>query len=102
MHRTRPKSRIPARIWAEGVPYGVNSPTAVGVGISLLAAIPIHSKRLWRVDFAVPATHDPNAGHYEIRFSASDASGRFYIEPHDLACARERTVPTSIFEYPPQ
>jgi hypothetical protein len=90
------------RIWAEGVPYGVNTPTAVGVGVSLLAAIPIHSKRLWRVDFAVPATHDPNAGRYEVRFSANDASGRFYIEPHDLARARERTVPTSIFEYPPQ
>jgi len=90
------------RIWAEGVPYGVNSPTAVGVGLSLLAAVPIHSKRLWRVDFAVPATHDPNVGHYEIRFSTSDASGRFYIEPHDLGRARERTVPTSIFEYPPQ
>jgi hypothetical protein len=90
------------RIWAEGVPFGVNSPTAVGVGVSLLAAVPIHSKRLWRVDFAVPATHDPNAGRYEIRFSATDASSRFYIEPHDLARARERTVPTSIFEYPPQ
>ncbi len=90
------------RIWAQGVPFGVNSPTAVGVGVSLLAAVPIHSKRLWRVDFAIPATRDPNAGHYEIRFSANDASGRFYIEPHDLARARERTVPTSIFEYPPQ
>lgn len=90
------------RIWAEGVPYGLNSPTAVGVGLSLLAAVPIHSKRLWRVDFAVPATHEPNVGRYEIRFSTTDASGRFYIEPHDLARARERTVPTSIFEYPPQ
>jgi hypothetical protein len=90
------------RMWAQDVPYGVNSRFEVGVGFGLLAAVPIHSKKVWRVDFAVPVTHDPTAGRYEIRFSNTDGSGRFYVEPHDVARARERTVPTSIFQYPPQ
>ena len=89
------------RIWAQGVPYGVNSPFEVGVGIGVLAALPIHSKKVWRVDFAVPVTHDATAGRYEIRFSNTDGSGR-YLEPHDIARARDRTVPISIFQYPPQ
>jgi len=89
------------RIWAQGVPGGINSPTAVGLGASLLAALPVHSKRLWRVDFAFPATRDPNA-HFEIRVSNTDGSGRFYIEPRDIALARAQSVPTQIFQYPAQ
>jgi hypothetical protein len=89
------------RIWAEGVPYGVNSPTAVGVGFSLLAAIPVHSKRLWRVDFAFPVTRDPNA-RFTVRFTSTNGSERFYIEPRDIALARAQSVPKQIFEYPAQ
>jgi hypothetical protein len=88
-------------IWAEGVPYGVNSPAAVSVGLSLLAAVPVESKRLWRVDFAFPVTHDPNA-RFQIRFSSTNGSERFYIEPHDIALVRTQSVPTQIFEYPAQ
>jgi hypothetical protein len=89
------------RIWAQGVPYGVNSPTAVALGFSVLAAVPVHSKRLWRVDFAFPATHDPNA-RFEVRFTSTNGSERFYIEPRDIALARTQSVPTQIFEYPAQ
>jgi hypothetical protein len=87
------------RLWSQGVPYGVNSPTAVGVGISLLAAVPIHSKRTWRVDFALPVTHDPNA-RFTVRVTSIDGSAHFYIEPSDIALARSRTVPSEIFQYP--
>jgi hypothetical protein len=89
------------RIWAEGVPYGVNSPTAVGVGFSLLAAVPVHSKRLWRLDFEFPVTHDPNA-RFVMRFTSTNGSERFYIEPRDVALARSPTLPTEIFQYPTQ
>ncbi len=89
------------RIWAEGVPYGVNSPTAIGVGLSVLAAIPVHSKRLWRIDFAFPVTPDPNA-RFTIRFTSTNGSERFYIQPRDIALARSQSVPTQIFEYPTQ
>ena len=89
------------RIWAEGAPYGVNSPTAVGVGFSLLAAVPVHSKRLWRLDFEFPVTHDPNA-RFQIRFTSTNGSERFYIQPRDIALARSPTLPTEIFEYPAQ
>jgi hypothetical protein len=87
------------RMWAQGVPFGQNSSTAVGVGFSLLAAVPPQSKRLLRVDFAIPATPDKFA-RFEIRFSTSSNARTFYVEPRDLARGRERTVPTSIFTYP--
>jgi len=89
------------RIWAQGVPFGVNSPTAVGVGLGVLVGVPVHSRHLWRVDFAVPVTHDPNA-RFEVRFSSTDAGAPFYLEPRDLARARAHTTPTAIFDYPPQ
>jgi hypothetical protein len=88
-------------IWAQGVPYGVNSPAAVSFGLSLLAAVPVHSKRLWRVDFALPATHDPRA-RFQIRFTSTNGSERFYVEPRDIALVRTQSIPTQIFEYPPQ
>jgi hypothetical protein len=88
-------------IWAQGVPYGVNSAAAASVGVSLLAAVPVHSKRLWRVDFALPVAHDPNA-RFQIRFTSTDGSERFYIEPRDIALVRTQSVPTEIFEYPPR
>jgi hypothetical protein len=89
------------QVWAQGVPYGVNSPTAVGLGFSLLAAVPIHSKRLWRVDFAFPVTHDPNA-RFQVRFSSTNGVEQFYIEPRDIALVRTQSVPTQIFQYPAQ
>jgi hypothetical protein len=87
------------RIWAQGVPYGVNSPTAVGLGFSFLAAVPVHSKRLWRMDFAFPVTRDPNA-RFQIRFASTNGAEVFYITPRDIALARTQSVPTQIFEYP--
>jgi hypothetical protein len=90
------------RMWAQGVPFGVNSSTAVGVGIGLLAALPARSKRTWRLDLAVPVTRSYPHGGLEIRFSSADRTAHFYVEPHDLSVARDRTIPTSIFEYPPR
>jgi hypothetical protein len=89
-------------MWAQGVPFGVNSGPAVGAGIGLLAALPGHSKRTWRIDLAYPVTHVFPHGGLEIRFSSTDRTAHFYIEPHDLSVARDRTIPTSIFEYPPR
>src|SRR5579883_694488 len=86
-------------IWAQGVPYGVNSPAAVSVGVSVLAALPVHSKRLWRVDFAFPVTHDPNA-RFQVRLTSTNGLERFYVDPRDIALARTQAIPTAIFEYP--
>jgi len=88
-------------IWAQGVPYGVNSPAAVSVGLSLLAAIPVHSKRLWRIDFAFPVTRDPNA-RFQMRFTSTNGFERFYVDPRDIALVRTQSIPTEIFEYPQQ
>lgn len=88
------------RMWAEGVPYGVNTSEIIGAGFSLLAAVPPHSKRLIRIDFGQPITRAPYSS-FEIRFSTTDNTSSFYTEPRDLARARERTVPTSVFQFPP-
>ncbi len=87
------------RMWAEDVPYGVNTGMVYGAGLGLLAAVPPQSKRLLRVDFAVPLTHEPYA-RFVIRFSTTDHTHAFYVEPRDVARAREQIVPTSIFQFP--
>jgi hypothetical protein len=87
------------RMWAENVPYGVNTGMVYGAGFGLLAAVPPQSKRLLRVDFAVPLTHEPYA-RFEIRFSTTDRTQAFYVAPRDVARAQEQIVPTSIFQFP--
>jgi hypothetical protein len=87
------------QMWAEHVPFGVNTGMVVGAGFGLLAAVPPQSKRLLRVDFDFPITHEPYA-RFVIRFSTTDRTRAFYVEPRDFSRAREQTVPTSIFQFP--
>lgn len=88
------------KLWAErSVPYSVTTPWRGAVGVSILAAIPPHSRRLWRVDFALPISSDPQR-RFEIRFSNDDRTRVFWREPADVSSFRERTVPTSLFSWP--
>ena len=87
------------KMWAGDVPFGVDTPLRYGVGVGLLAAVPARSRRLWRVDIAVPLTHDQHAG-WEIRLSSSDLTRVFWREPQDVARSRERFVPASLFSWP--
>lgn len=88
------------RLWSEPtVLYSQNSPTSGAVGISLLAAVPPKSRRMWRVDFAMPVGTDPNK-HFEIRLSNADRTRTFWREPNDVIFARERTTPPSLFNWP--
>jgi hypothetical protein len=57
------------RVWAGDAPFGVNSPTRVGLGVGLLAAVPRESQRLWRLDLVVPVSADRHAG-WEIRLTS--------------------------------
>lgn len=88
------------RLWAErSVPYSRDTPWRGAVGVSVLAAVPPRSRRLWRVDFAVPVGNDPNR-RFEVRFTGLDRSRFFWNDPNDVAASRERTAPTSLFTWP--
>jgi len=69
------------------------------VGFSVLAASPPQSRRTARVDFAFPV-RGPHGHGWEIRFVANDFTRIFRVEPRDIFYNRERSVPSSIFNWP--
>jgi len=85
-------------VWAGDAPFGVNSGVKTGVGAGLLAAIPPQSKRLWRLDFAVPVSPDAHA-RWEIRLTTVWAGG-FWSEPRDVAQVQRGAAPSLIFTWP--
>ena len=88
------------RLWGEpSVPYSATTPVRGAVGVSLLAAVPPRSRRLWRLDFALPVGGDPHK-RFEFRLSNDDHTRTFWREPADVTSARERTVPSSLFTWP--
>ena len=88
------------RMWAESnVPYTVDTPWRGVVGVSLLAAVPPRSRRLWRLDFGVPVSNDPRA-RFEVRLTGIDRSRTFWRDTRDVERSRERTAPTSLFTWP--
>ncbi|HKO15952.1 MAG TPA: hypothetical protein VJU87_06915 [Gemmatimonadaceae bacterium] len=90
------------RLWAGDVPFGRSTPVRSSVGMSILAAVPARSARLWRLDIAVPLSRDPTqrVARVELRISSEDRTAFFWRQPADVDNARERTVPTSIFNWP--
>jgi len=84
---------------AGDVPFGVTSPIVASLGVSLMAAVPQHSARLWRADLAVPVTRGANA-RWTLRFTNGDRTAFVYRAPRDVERARETTVPSSIFAWP--
>ena len=88
------------RLWAERmVPYSIATPWRGAVGVSVLAAVPPRSRRMWRVDFALPISADPQR-RFEVRFASVDRSRVFWNEPRDVQAGRERTAPSSLFTWP--
>lgn len=89
-------------LWAGDAPYGVNA-TRTSVGVSLLAAYPTHSKRLYRADLAIPLTRSGEGkGRIELRFSSADRTQGFWREPNDVTRARTGTEPSRLFAWPTQ
>lgn len=87
-----------AQIWAGDVPYGVSA-SRQSVGFSLLAAYPTKSKRLYRVDFALPLQRDHGRGP-EVRFTNSNPTVGLSVEPPDVTQARLAPIPSSLFAWP--
>ncbi len=89
-------------LWKGDVPYGVTA-TRTSVGVSLLAAYPTKSKRLYRADLAIPLTRSgAGGGRIELRFSSADRTQGFWIEPNDVSRARTGVEPSRLFAWPTQ
>lgn len=87
-----------ATIWAGNVPYG-RSASRQSVGVSLLGSYPTRSKRVYRLDLAMPLQRDARRG-IEVRFSSGDPTGRSNIEPFDVTQARQAPTPASLVTWP--
>ncbi len=88
-----------AKIYAGDAPFGVTTGINASVGLSLLASVPPKSQRMWRLDVAFPLNRDHGA---QLKFSLvnRDFTSVFWREPADIRRNRERSVPTSIFNWP--
>lgn len=87
------------RIWKGDAPFGATSPIRGSVGVSLLGSYPVTSKRLYRVDFAVPVNPGPGDARFVIRFLAGDRTGTFWAEPSDVTRARASVGPNSLIRW---
>lgn len=87
------------RMWAGDVPFGANTPVKWSVGFSLLGAAPVHSARMWRVDFAIPLSSEANS-RFTVKVSNIDRTQFVFREARDVFIGRELTVPSSIFAWP--
>jgi hypothetical protein len=87
-------------LWAGDVPYGWTGSRGA-LGMSLLAAYPTGSKRLYRADLAIPLTRaGAGGGKIELRFSSEDRTTLFWNEPDDVARARTGAAPFTLFAWP--
>jgi hypothetical protein len=85
-------------LWAGDAPFGTTV-SRQSIGLSVLAAYPTHSKRMYRVDFALPLERGGVRG-IEVRFSSRDPTAQFWNEPDDVSRSRLAPVPSSLFAWP--
>jgi hypothetical protein len=83
-------------IWAGDAPFGTTSAVRGSVGLSLLAAYPVTSKRTFRLDLAVPINPGPGDARFVVRMLSGDRTGVFWSEPHDVSRARAIAGPVSL------
>ena len=88
------------KVWAGDVPFGRTTGLRASAGIGLLASVPRQSRRLLRVDFAVPLVNDAHAGRYEVIVSTSRTPRSFWREPGDIGQLRAVLPPVSVFGWP--
>jgi hypothetical protein len=79
------------KLWQGDVPYGATTPVRTSAGVSVLAAVPPRSRRLWRADFAFPLARESARRTWEVRVSNRD--------PDDVRMVRERAIPQSVFAW---
>lgn len=87
------------RVWAGDVPLGLNSGFRQSIGLSLMAAVPPRSQRMWRLDLAVPVDHR-DGSRWGLRLTNEDRTRAFFTNTGDVRRIRERVLPQSIFNWP--
>ena len=85
------------KVWAGDVPYGRTTSARASVGLGLLAAVPRNSRRIARLDLAVPLTRAGGVDSYEVRFTMTTAGRTFWRDPGDLSVARLSAPLANIF-----
>jgi hypothetical protein len=88
------------KIWAGDMPYGITTDVRGAAGVSVLLAIPMRSTRTWRLEYAMPLNRVTGARRWEIRLTHRDLTSFFWREPPDIAGARARAVPVSVYNWP--
>lgn len=87
------------KLWSGDVPFGITTSVRGSAGVSLLAAIPAQSRRLMRLDIAVPLTTG-SLDDWQVRFLSVNSAGRFWREPGDVFRARSGSSTSNIFQWP--
>jgi len=87
------------KLWAGDVPFGVDSRLNASIGASLLVSVPPRSQRMWRLDVMYPLNRDSGA-KLKVRLFSREFSSIFWKEPGDVSRNRERSIPTSVFNWP--
>jgi hypothetical protein len=87
------------RTWSGDVPYGETTVARGSLGAGLLLAVPPRSRRMLRMDLAVPVTPDAPR-RYRLIFSTVSAARAFWRDPEDIARARTTGLPGTIFGWP--
>jgi hypothetical protein len=88
-----------AQLWRGDVPFGTNTGIHSAAGISIVASVPQRSQRMYRFDIAYPLDRSSGA-RLRVRMISRDFGRVFWKEPGDVARNRERSIPTSVFNWP--
>jgi hypothetical protein len=88
-----------ARGWSGTVPFGDDYNLRASVGAGLLLAVPAQSRRLLRVDLAIPTTGDARDS-WRVSVYVRDFTRVFWREPGDLARSRAVSLPAAMFGWP--
>lgn len=84
---------------AGDAPYGVDSDPQFSVGAALLIAVPRQSRRLWRIEAALPLGNEAPNG-WVWRIGTSSPWREFWRDPRDVAAMRALIPPASLFGFP--
>ena len=87
------------KLWAGDAPLGVTTGYMPSVGVAILAAVPPRSRRLWRLDIAVPLDRTAGA-RWGMRLTSEDRTRLFWNEPNDIRRNRERSGLVTAFGVP--
>lgn len=87
------------KLWAGDAPLGQTTGYLPSVGVALLAAVPPRSRRIWRLDLAVPLERTAGAS-WGFRITNEDRTRAFWNEPNDVRRNRERSGLVTAFVVP--